>query len=83
MKNKPRAFSEKGEELFFDEEGNLINKKQTMKEKEIGWVSALIKCDLCSHESLSVHHVSCDKLECGNCGHMSNFELLKNYTEEP
>ena len=54
-----------------------------MKEKETGWVSALIKCDLCSHESLSVHHVSCNKLECGNCGHMSHFEVLENYTEEP
>jgi transcription elongation factor Elf1 len=53
------------------------------EEQETGWVSALIKCDLCSHESLSVHHVSCDKLECTNCGHMSHFEVLKNYTEEP
>lgn len=80
MKNKPRAFSEKGEELFFDEEGNLINKKQTMKEEqETGWISALIKCDLCSHESLSVHHVSCNKLECGNCGHMSHYEVIEYF----
>ena len=51
-----------------------------MKEKqETGWVSALIKCDLCSHESLSVHHVSCDKLECVNCEHMSHFEVVKYY----
>jgi transcription elongation factor Elf1 len=53
-----------------------------MEEKETGWVSALIKCDLCGHESLSVHHVSCDKLECANCGHMSHYEVLKNYTDE-
>jgi hypothetical protein len=53
-----------------------------MSELEIGWVSALIKCDLCSHESLSVHHVSCDKLECANCGNMSHFEVLEYYTNE-
>jgi len=53
-----------------------------MEEKETGWVSALIKCDLCGHESLSVHHVSCDKLECANCEHMSHYEILKNYTDE-
>jgi ribosomal protein L37E len=53
-----------------------------MSEKETGWVSALIKCDLCGHESLSVHKYSCNKLECANCGHMSNYEILKNYTDE-
>jgi hypothetical protein len=53
-----------------------------MSESETGWVSALIKCDLCAYESLSVHHESSDKLECANCEHMSNFEVLKNYTEE-
>jgi hypothetical protein len=47
--------------------------------QEIGWVSALIKCDLCSHESLSVHHESCDQLECSNCGHMSHFEVIEYY----
>jgi transcription elongation factor Elf1 len=52
------------------------------EEQEIGWVSALIKCDLCSHESMSVHHVSCDKLECANCGNMSHFEVLEYYTDE-
>ena len=51
-----------------------------MSEPETGWVSALIKCDLCGHESLSVHHVSCDKLECGNCGHMSHYEVIELYT---
>lgn len=58
-------------------EKNLI-----MKEQETGWVSALIKCDLCGHESLSVHHISCDKLECVNCGHMSHYEVLENYINE-
>lgn len=53
-----------------------------MNEKETGWLSALIKCDLCSHESLSVHHESSDKLECVNCGHMSQFEVLENYIDE-
>ena len=53
-----------------------------MEEQKTGWLSALIKCDLCGHESLSVHHVSCDKLECTNCGHMSHYEILKNYTDE-
>jgi hypothetical protein len=53
-----------------------------MSESETGWVSALIKCDLCAYESLSVHHVSCDKLECGNCGHMSHYEVLEYYTNE-
>ncbi len=53
-----------------------------MQEKETGWVSALIKCDLCGHESLSVHKYSCNKLECTNCGHMSHYEILKNYTDE-
>lgn len=53
-----------------------------MEEEETGWVSALIKCDLCGHESLSVHHESCDKLECANCGRMSHYEVLKNYTDE-
>jgi ribosomal protein L37E len=53
-----------------------------MAEEETGWVSALIKCDLCGHESLSVHKYSCDKLECINCGHMSHYEILKNYTDE-
>jgi hypothetical protein len=53
-----------------------------MKEQETGWVGALIKCDLCGHESLSVHHISCDKLECVNCEHMSHYELLENYINE-
>jgi transcription elongation factor Elf1 len=54
-----------------------------MQEKEeTGWVSALIKCDLCGHESLSVHKYSCNTLECANCGHMSHYEILKNYTDE-
>jgi hypothetical protein len=47
------------------------------EEQETGWLSALIKCDLCGYESLSVHHESCDRLECANCGHMSHFELLE------
>lgn len=53
-----------------------------MSEEDTGWISALIKCDLCGYESLSVHHNSSDKLECANCGHMSHFEVLKNYFEE-
>ena len=59
------------------EEKHLI-----MEEQETGWVSALIKCDLCGHESLSVHKYSCNTLECANCGHMSHYEILKNYTDE-
>jgi len=47
------------------------------EEQETGWVGAIIKCDLCGHESLSVHHVSCDKLECVNCEHMSHFEIIE------
>jgi hypothetical protein len=58
------------------------DKNLIMQEKETGWVSALIKCDLCGHESLSVHKYSCNKLECTNCGHMSHFEILENYTDE-
>jgi hypothetical protein len=53
-----------------------------MSEPETRWVSALIKCDLCAYESLSVHHESSDKLECANCENMSHFEVLKYYTEE-
>jgi ribosomal protein S27E len=53
-----------------------------MSEPETGWISALIKCDLCAHESLSVHHESADKLECVNCGNMSHFEVLEYYTDE-
>jgi transcription elongation factor Elf1 len=53
-----------------------------MSESETGWVSALIKCDLCGHESLSVHHESSDKLECANCGRMSHYEVLEYYTNE-
>ena len=54
-----------------------------MSEKqETGWLSALIKCDLCGYESLSVHHVSCDKLECANCERMSHYEVLEYYTNE-
>jgi len=50
-----------------------------MSELETGWISALIKCDLCVHESLSVHHESCDKLECINCGHISHYEVVEYY----
>jgi ribosomal protein S27AE len=52
------------------------------EEQETGWVSALIKCDLCAYKSLSVHHISCDRLECANCGYMSYFEVLKYYKQE-
>ena len=53
-----------------------------MSEAETGWVSALIKCDLCGHESLSVHHESSDKLECVNCGRMAHYEAIEYYTDE-
>lgn len=52
------------------------------EEEKAVWVSALIKCDLCGYESLSVHHISCDKLECANCGNISHFEVLVDYLAE-
>jgi len=41
MKEKPRVFSEKGKELFFDGEGNLITEKDKLTRIEIAIIIVL------------------------------------------
>lgn len=48
----------------------------TGDEPVYGWVTGKIKCDLCANESISVHHNSCDKLECSNCRQMTEFAII-------
>jgi len=40
----------------------------------MSWKGNKVKCDLCAHEWVAVHHASCDKLECPNCRNMAYFE---------
>ena len=73
------SFSYTGKEDIEWQEANeemeeVINNGETREEK--GWFSGMIRCDLCNYEYVDVHPVSCDKLECPNCGNMASFERL-------
>ena len=39
-----------------------------------GWVGEKVTCDLCSYSWIAVYNVSCERLECTNCGNMVYFE---------
>ena len=47
-----------------------------LEDNETGWLAQQIKCDLCGHKYISVHHESSDRLECPECGHISMFETI-------
>ena len=56
--------------------GYIPEYEKYLEDNETGWLGQEVKCDLCGHEWTAVHHESCDKLECSNCGNMVMFEKL-------
>jgi hypothetical protein len=38
------------------------------------WIVEEVKCDLCAHEWIAVHHIKSEKLECPNCENLAYFE---------
>lgn len=36
------------------------------------WKTATWACVVCGHESVSVYPATCERLECGGCGHMND-----------
>lgn len=65
-------------EIHIEELINYIPEyEQYLKDNEKGWLAEKVKCDLCGNEWVAVYHISSEKLECTNCGHMSMFETLE------
>lgn len=48
----------------------------------MSWIGSKVKCDLCSHEWVTVFLAQCDKLECPKCRNMSQVELIDENFEE-
>jgi|1_EtaG_2_1085319.scaffolds.fasta_scaffold02078_3 hypothetical protein len=73
------SFSYTGEENLQWQEANEEMEDDLNQDKEPkkeGWYGGKIKCDLCGHEYIDVHHTSCDKLECPNCLNRASFEVI-------
>lgn len=54
----------------------LATSKMNEDNKNV-WISAKVKCDLCSYGWIAVYHRDCNKLECTNCTNISHFEEVE------
>lgn len=45
--------------------------------KPMGWISAKVECDICSHNWVAAYPEYADKLECPNCNQLANFEIIE------
>lgn len=44
--------------------------------KNVGWTTNLVKCDVCGFQWRAVYHIECRELECKVCGVNRNFERI-------
>ena len=47
--------------------------EEYLEEQKPVWTTGEVKCDLCGHKHISVHHIESERLECPNCGNMTIF----------
>jgi hypothetical protein len=52
------------------------------EDDNLDWAAKKLKCDLCSHEYISVHVNHTPKLECSNCGNISYYTVIETYTKK-
>ena len=48
--------------------------EEYLEEQKKAWISTPVKCDLCGHKWVAVHHIESDRLECPRCHNMTIFD---------
>lgn len=48
--------------------------EEYLEEQKKVWTNTEVKCDLCGHKWIAVHHIKSERLECPRCHNMVIFD---------
>lgn len=51
------------------------------EEPQAGWTAAIVRCVLCNTTWTAMFHISCERLECPECGNMVEVGIVEEDTD--